>query len=177
VISEQLKIKEDQVRAVFSNLPSIYAFHSVLLGELSRANANVPKTFERFADYLRMYSAYLNGYEHAIAALNTARHNAALQAFLSNPSSHPPPPLPSNNGNGSPPASSASKGQDSLPSLPGEEGPPTAPPPTLTLLSYLIMPVGYLILFSVLLVVNRSTHFVVHSSYDRFNAFLDMYCC
>lgn len=66
----------------FANLTSIAQFHRVFARELQCPGA-VPRAFTRFAQFLKIYTPYINGYEQIMAILGKlSRESSAYNAFL-----------------------------------------------------------------------------------------------
>jgi len=79
--AEEIGISPKEVGTVFSNVDTIQRFHAALLGQLSIEN-NTAKVFYKNADFLKMYTQYLNGYEQSIEILTNHSKNKKFQAFL-----------------------------------------------------------------------------------------------
>jgi len=88
-----LQTKLDLSSKMFSSLLVIARFHNVLLPEL-KATAAEPnigpdffgtalvQVFEKFLDFLKLYSTFINNYPKTIALLNSLRDNRKFQKFL-----------------------------------------------------------------------------------------------
>jgi len=57
----------------------------VLLEALSHEKASVPQVFNKHSAYLRMYTQYVSNYPRAIETLNVLRDNKKFQRFISSP--------------------------------------------------------------------------------------------
>ena len=66
----KLGVTNKQISAMFSNISVLVQFHAILLGDLKRSNCIV-QVFVQSADFLKMYTQYLNFYERAIATINS----------------------------------------------------------------------------------------------------------
>eukprot|EP00475_Leptophrys_vorax_P006006 TRINITY_DN13655_c0_g1_i1.p1 TRINITY_DN13655_c0_g1~~TRINITY_DN13655_c0_g1_i1.p1 ORF type:complete len:806 (+),score=221.61 TRINITY_DN13655_c0_g1_i1:147-2564(+) len=79
--SEDLNITPKEIALVFSNLDAIHRFHTVMVTQLSNEK-NMAKVFSKNADFLKMYTQYLNGYEQSIEILTQHSKNKKFQSFL-----------------------------------------------------------------------------------------------
>ena len=67
---------------LFTDVVGISEFHQLFLGLLKRT-ADVGATFMKYADYLKIYSSYINGYPHTLEVLSELRQNALGKLFKS----------------------------------------------------------------------------------------------
>jgi len=69
---------------ITQNVYQIYSFHHVFLVELQRSR-NIPNVFSKHADFLRMYTAYVDGYDDMSKKILSLRQsNKKLKKFLEN---------------------------------------------------------------------------------------------
>jgi len=79
--ANRINITTKQIAAIFSNISVLVQFHAIFLADLRRSNSMV-QVFLQSADFLKMYTTYLNFYDKAIATMNSLRDNSKFQAFL-----------------------------------------------------------------------------------------------
>jgi hypothetical protein len=79
--ADDLGITAKEVSVVFSNVDTIHRFHTVMVTQLT-SEKNMAKVFSKNADFLKMYTQYLNGYEQAIEILTQHTKNKKFQSFL-----------------------------------------------------------------------------------------------
>ena len=90
VNSGELKLSPTDVSVLFSNLTAILAFHLLLLADLRTASPpTVGSVFNKYADYLKMYSAYISNYSHSLTLVSKLSSNAAFTRFLSTQRARP----------------------------------------------------------------------------------------
>ena len=80
IFSEKL-IKQKHRPALESNLAEIYKFHTQFLESLKKG-PSIPKVFNQQADFLKMYTVYVNQYDSIMNKFSSFRNNKKLQAFL-----------------------------------------------------------------------------------------------
>lgn len=78
----KIGLSEQDVADMFSNLEQLVQFHKLLLHDLEK-KFHCSEVFLQYADYLKAYTQYLNGYEKALTVINYYRNNSKFQAFLS----------------------------------------------------------------------------------------------
>ena len=80
-LGPKMGVEPRHVSAMFGNLTVLVQFHSIFLESL-RSNPNTSAVFVQFADFLKMYTQYVGGYEKSIATINSLRGNKAFQKLL-----------------------------------------------------------------------------------------------
>ena len=80
-LGPKMHVEPRHVSAIFQNLTVLQQFHSIFLDDLQR-NRNTAAVFVQFADFLKMYTQYVAGYEKSIATINSLRQNKAFQHFM-----------------------------------------------------------------------------------------------
>jgi len=70
------------VLVLFSNIELLSGFHQVFLADLKKKEKEVHVTFQRMADFLKMYTQYVNGYENAMSVINTLNKKKGFKKFL-----------------------------------------------------------------------------------------------
>lgn len=78
---QELGISPAQVSLIFSNVEIIYKFHKFMLSEFESVPI-IAHVLVKKADFLKMYTQYVNRYEHAIKELHKLRGNKKFQRFL-----------------------------------------------------------------------------------------------
>ena len=84
VDKKQLKMTDEEFSHVFSNIESIYSLHSMFLVELRTAgvDGDLGSVFVRYADYFRVYSAYISSYNRSLQTVNMLSSRKKFRAFL-----------------------------------------------------------------------------------------------
>ena len=77
----KMHVEPRHVSAIFQNLTVLQQFHSIFLDDLKK-NPNTAAVFVQFADFLKMYTQYVAGYEKSIATINSLRQNKAFQKMM-----------------------------------------------------------------------------------------------
>ena len=80
-LGPKMHVEPRHVSAIFQNLTVLQQFHSIFLDDLKK-NRNTAAVFVQFADFLKMYTQYVAGYEKSIATINSLRQNKAFQKFM-----------------------------------------------------------------------------------------------
>lgn len=80
-LGPKMHVEPRHVSAIFQNLTVLQQFHSIFLDDL-RKNTNTAAVFVQFADFLKMYTQYVAGYEKSIATINSLRQNKAFQKLM-----------------------------------------------------------------------------------------------
>ena len=80
-LGPKMHVEPRHVSAMFQNLTVLQQFHSIFLDDLRR-NPNTAAVFVQFADFLKMYTQYVAGYEKSIATINSLRQNKAFQKLM-----------------------------------------------------------------------------------------------
>ena len=82
---DKLNLTSKQISSIFSNLTVLTQFHTIFLTDIKSITSNksnISTVFLQYADFLKMYTQYLNSYEKAIATINSLRDNKKFQNFL-----------------------------------------------------------------------------------------------
>lgn len=79
--SDAYDVSQKDVSLMFSNVELLYNFHRVFLKEITVVEA-VGDVLLKYADFLKMYTQYLNGYPRSLQCINDNRGNKKFQAFL-----------------------------------------------------------------------------------------------
>jgi hypothetical protein len=82
--ANDFNIKPEKISALFSNLETLSGFHNILYSEFaaSTTTAAIAKTILKFADFLRLYTIYVNNYSNAMKALtDLQQHSKKFVAF------------------------------------------------------------------------------------------------
>ncbi len=74
-------VSKNDFKKMFSDVKSIYAFHEVFLPYLSKTE-DVGACFLKFADFLKIYTEYINNYSKIIETLSSLRKNRKFSNFL-----------------------------------------------------------------------------------------------
>mmetsp|Transcript_2262 Transcript_2262/g.5167 ORF Transcript_2262/g.5167 Transcript_2262/m.5167 type:complete len:532 (+) Transcript_2262:1670-3265(+) len=82
-----LKQKKDicdpsDILMLFSNIELLCGFHVVFLADLNKKKQPIHVTFQRMADFLKMYTQYVNGYENAMSTIHKLNKKKAFRKFL-----------------------------------------------------------------------------------------------
>ena len=77
----KMGVEPRHVSAIFGNLTVLAQFHVIFLDTL-RTNPATSAVFVQYADFLKMYTHYVAGYEKSIATINSLRGNKAFQRFM-----------------------------------------------------------------------------------------------
>lgn len=64
----------------FANVDIIVSLHDALLPQLKDAS-NIGAAFVKFGDYLKMYTAFVNGYDNVLSTLAALKANKKFKAF------------------------------------------------------------------------------------------------
>ena len=80
-LGPKMGVEPRHVSAIFGNLTVLAQFHAIFLDALGK-NQNTPAVFVQFADFLKMYTQYVAGYEKSIATINALRGNKGFQKFM-----------------------------------------------------------------------------------------------
>jgi len=67
---------------LFQNIELLYGFHGVFLIDLQKKDKQIHVTFERMADFLKMYTQYINGYDLAMETINKLSKKSKFRKFL-----------------------------------------------------------------------------------------------
>lgn len=70
------------ISMLFSNIEIILDFHQVFLPQLKQNKDHVAGTILAYADFLKMYTQYVNAYDKSIEAVCTLKDNDRLQKFF-----------------------------------------------------------------------------------------------
>jgi len=81
-LSGKLGVTPKQIGLIFSNLPMLAQFHALFLADLQDQSKALVEVFLQMADFLKMYTQYLNGYDKSIATINSLRANGKFQRLL-----------------------------------------------------------------------------------------------
>jgi RhoGEF domain/PH domain len=74
-------LSDSEVRAVFANIDQIIPYHKIIADELE-VEDEVCYVFRKYAPYLKIYTLYVNNYDHACDVLARFKKNKKFQAFL-----------------------------------------------------------------------------------------------
>jgi len=85
----KIGVSKAQVEAIFSNIELLASFHTTFLMALQQNQKKISTVFLKYADYLKLYTNYLNGYETALENLNSLKANRRFQEFLKSLRSDP----------------------------------------------------------------------------------------
>jgi len=77
-----LNVTDEDIRYMFGNMEAIIILHIEILKDLKRNDGDPGWVYAKYADYLKMYTQYCNGYEKGIATLNSLRDNYEFNRFL-----------------------------------------------------------------------------------------------
>jgi hypothetical protein len=80
--SDKYGVTQEQAARIFSNIEIISHFHDKLYEELQRPETFVGDVFSKYADFLKMYTQYLNGYETSMSVINTLSGSKQFKQFL-----------------------------------------------------------------------------------------------
>jgi hypothetical protein len=78
-------VAQEQASKMFSNVEILASFHSRFLMEMEQtrdSEAGIGTAFEKYADFLKMYTQYLNGYEESLRVINSLQGNKKFKTFL-----------------------------------------------------------------------------------------------
>lgn len=78
----KLGISQDQVSSIFGIINSLNDFHLLFLRELEDKKTALPQVFMKYADFFKMYTQYMNGYESSLNILNSLQKNKKFSDFL-----------------------------------------------------------------------------------------------
>eukprot|EP00475_Leptophrys_vorax_P019975 TRINITY_DN2736_c0_g1_i1.p1 TRINITY_DN2736_c0_g1~~TRINITY_DN2736_c0_g1_i1.p1 ORF type:complete len:725 (+),score=210.00 TRINITY_DN2736_c0_g1_i1:40-2214(+) len=80
--NDKCGVTQEQAARIFSNVEIISHFHDKLYEELQRPEVNVGDIFQKYADFLKMYTQYLNGYETSMTVINSLGSSKQFKSFL-----------------------------------------------------------------------------------------------
>ena len=80
-LGPKMGVEPRHVSAIFGNLTVLAQFHAIFLEDLKK-NPNTSAVFVQFADFLKMYTQYIAGYEKSIATINSLRGNKGFQKLM-----------------------------------------------------------------------------------------------
>lgn len=87
-------LTRDQANTLFSNVETLQQLHGVMLADLKAASAEeFAEVILRSADFLKMYTDYLNGYEKSIEIVNKQSKSKRFTNFLEERRKHGAPDL------------------------------------------------------------------------------------
>eukprot|EP01117_Protostelium_nocturnum_P003411 TRINITY_DN1442_c0_g1_i1.p1 TRINITY_DN1442_c0_g1~~TRINITY_DN1442_c0_g1_i1.p1 ORF type:complete len:806 (+),score=343.01 TRINITY_DN1442_c0_g1_i1:243-2660(+) len=81
-------LEESQIKSIFSDLEMIYSFNSTLLAELTpivekwNAGQCLGNIFLKIMDYLKLYSGFIQNFNHSLDTIHGIRKNKAWEKFL-----------------------------------------------------------------------------------------------
>ena len=82
--SGALRLSQQEMSTLFSNLTAILSFHLLLQADLTQASSdNVGAVFVKYADYLKMYSVYVSNYSACLALVSRLSMQRDFDKFLS----------------------------------------------------------------------------------------------
>lgn len=90
-LQSELGVTPSQMKTIFSNLDALSGFHVILEEELrsslSKAHGDekvvqVSKVFEKYGDFLRMYTSYVNNYQQSLQQLTQLLTNKKWSKWL-----------------------------------------------------------------------------------------------
>lgn len=76
------KIQLSQIQTLFCNLEILARFHEIVLEDLCKEGANIPRVFVRASDFMRTYSCYMSNYPNAMQILSSLHKNKQLRTYL-----------------------------------------------------------------------------------------------
>lgn len=80
---EKLSLTEQQISTIFSNIPVLAQFHSLLLKDLSNASVLPEVALIRYVEYMKLYVEYVGNYSIACQTLTSlANSSKTLRTFL-----------------------------------------------------------------------------------------------
>jgi hypothetical protein len=75
-------VSTEMINTIFGNIQLLAGFHRLFLADLVSADFEMASAFVRNADFLKMYSDYLNKYMAVMTIINEQRTNRKFQDFL-----------------------------------------------------------------------------------------------
>jgi hypothetical protein len=75
-------LSKAQLSALFSNIEAILDFHKVFFSHLQQSPESIASIFLKLADFLKMYTLYVNSYSSCIEAMCDLKDHAKFQAFM-----------------------------------------------------------------------------------------------
>ena len=79
----ELKLTPADASTLFSNLTAILSFHLLLLSDLQATSPpSIGQVFLKYADYLKMYSAYISNYSASLTLVSRLSSQSAFNRFL-----------------------------------------------------------------------------------------------
>jgi len=78
----EIGLAQDQIAHLVSNLETLCKVHETFLQDMTVEQADLPAVILKYADYFKMYTTYLNGYEKTLSTLNALRAHKKFQDFL-----------------------------------------------------------------------------------------------
>ncbi len=72
------------INRIFSNIEDLYNFHKLFFSTLKEqiTAAGIANTFLKYADFLKMYTLFVNNYDRCCDAVDRLRKNDKFQSFL-----------------------------------------------------------------------------------------------
>eukprot|EP01006_Ploeotia_vitrea_P045921 TRINITY_DN66979_c8_g2_i1.p1 TRINITY_DN66979_c8_g2~~TRINITY_DN66979_c8_g2_i1.p1 ORF type:complete len:636 (+),score=322.91 TRINITY_DN66979_c8_g2_i1:33-1940(+) len=83
-LREKKLLSAQEMSEMFSNVESIFMFHTTFLADLERVgeDGDIASVFVKLGDFLRMYTQYVSGYDKCLASVNKLRESKKFQRFL-----------------------------------------------------------------------------------------------
>jgi hypothetical protein len=78
----KIGLTTQQISNIFLNVEALSQFHFRLCAELQDKQRTVGDIFKKYADFLKMYTQYLNGYESSMSVINSLNNNKQFKKFL-----------------------------------------------------------------------------------------------
>lgn len=79
----KLKIISQEVLSnLFSNIEMITDFHKLFLDHLKKSKSSIPSIFLQYADWLKIYTTFVNHYQVSIETLCILKNHSTFQDFL-----------------------------------------------------------------------------------------------
>jgi len=80
--SNQELLDPEDILKLFSNIELLCGFHVVFLADLKKKDKEIHLTFQRMADFLKMYTQYVNSYDVAMTTMHRLNKKKKFKAFL-----------------------------------------------------------------------------------------------